>query len=215
MRRYEVRLSPADGAFHPIEGAVRAAAGVDPVAIHRLHRVEPGRGHGVFEFAATSEGGRASLAELFDPFDHELHEVDGRIVVDSPVELGGTTGELLGVVEEADIFLEMPVRYVGQTDLRATVLAREPAFEAARAAVPEAVEVTLEKKREYRPRETPFLSELTPTQRRVFEAAVELDYYGATRGATYEEVGEVVGLSGATVGEHLRKIERTLVEHAL
>ena len=49
----------------------------------------------------------------------------------------------------------------------------------------------------------------------MFEAAVEMDYHGATRGATYEEIGTAVGLSGATVGGHLLKVERKLVEPAL
>ena len=46
------------------------------------------------------------------------------------------------------------------------------------------------------------------------EAAVEMDYYGATRGATYEEIGAAVELSGATVGGHILKVERKLVEPA-
>ena len=49
----------------------------------------------------------------------------------------------------------------------------------------------------------------------MYEAAIEMDYHGATRGATYEEIGTAVGLSGATVGEHLLKVERKLVEPAL
>ena len=48
----------------------------------------------------------------------------------------------------------------------------------------------------------------------MFEAAVEMDYYEATRGATSEEIGAAVGLSGATVGGHLLKAERKLVEPA-
>lgn len=48
----------------------------------------------------------------------------------------------------------------------------------------------------------------------MFEAAVEMDYHGATRGATYKEIGTAVGLPGATVGGHLLKIERKLVEPA-
>ena len=49
----------------------------------------------------------------------------------------------------------------------------------------------------------------------MFEAAAEMDYHGATRGATYEEIGTAVGLSGATVGGHLLRVERKLVEPAL
>ena len=49
----------------------------------------------------------------------------------------------------------------------------------------------------------------------MFEAAVEMDYRGATRGAAYEEIGAAVGPSGATVGGHFLKVERKLVEPAL
>ena len=49
----------------------------------------------------------------------------------------------------------------------------------------------------------------------MFKAAAEMDYRGATRGATSEEIGAAVGLSGATVGGHFLKIERKLVEPAL
>ena len=40
----------------------------------------------------------------------------------------------------------------------------------------------------------------------MFEAAVEMDYHRATRGATYEEIGAAVGLSGATAGERLPRV---------
>jgi len=214
MRRHEVRVALPEGRFLPLERPVLASGAVERVAVHRLRRVDGDRSHAILEFS----GDAGTVADCLDgsaATGAEVSTVDGRVVVDARVRLSDPARRLLEARETFDVFLEFPLRYVDRTDLLVTVLAGPDAFEAARAALDAELTLSLEKKRAYAPRETPFTAELTATQRRVFEAAVELDYYGATRGATYEEIGDAVGLSGATVGEHLRKIERKLVEYAL
>jgi predicted DNA binding protein len=48
---------------------------------------------------------------------------------------------------------------------------------------------------------------ITSRQEDVLEAAVDLGYYSEPRQASLEDIGEVVGISPGTVGEHLRKAE--------
>jgi predicted DNA binding protein len=56
---------------------------------------------------------------------------------------------------------------------------------------------------------------LTDRQREVASAAVDLGYYEVPRAATLTEVADRVGLSVATVGEHLQKVESRLIGRLL
>jgi len=52
---------------------------------------------------------------------------------------------------------------------------------------------------------------LTAQQRETLLRAYEEGYYDVPRNATHEDVGDALGCSGGTVGEHLRKIEATIL----
>jgi predicted DNA binding protein len=62
--------------------------------------------------------------------------------------------------------------------------------------------------REYDPDHGRLYSTLTARQLEVLDVALEKGYYDAPRRATHEAVAAELVCSAATVGEHLRKIER-------
>jgi hypothetical protein len=59
------------------------------------------------------------------------------------------------------------------------------------------------------------LSALTEKQREVLVAAYKLGYYDMPRRINSEKLAEKLNIGGATLGEHLRKAERRLLEHIL
>ena len=48
---------------------------------------------------------------------------------------------------------------------------------------------------------------ITSRQEEVLETAVDLGYYSEPRQASLKEIADAMGISSATVGEHLRKVE--------
>lgn len=75
-------------------------------------------------------------------------------------------------------------------------------------------EISLEKLRDYRVRETA-LDALTDRQREVLYVAYELGYYDVPRGASMSEIAEELGVDDSTVAEHLQRAEHNLLEALL
>lgn len=75
-------------------------------------------------------------------------------------------------------------------------------------------EISLEKLRDYRVRETA-LDALTDRQREVLYVAYELGYYDVPRGASMSEIAEEHGVDDSTVAEHLQRAEHNLLEALL
>lgn len=215
MRHYDVRLSSTDGWFHPFERRIDRAEGVRRVAIHRIRLCSDELGVMLYELAGEFERAETLVDDALGSLGYWMDEFDGRIFVCSLFVPNETVRQLLRVTREFQVFLDPPLTYVRDGDLRVTYLATERSFQQAMSVVPDEIDVTLETKQPFDPDENVFLAKLTPQQRRLFETAIELGYYGSPRNTTYEEIGSEVGIAGGTVGEHLRKIEAKLVDHVV
>ncbi|QSW99546.1 helix-turn-helix domain-containing protein [Haloterrigena alkaliphila] len=215
MRQYELRLSPQQGWFHPFERRIGRTDGVRRVAIHRIRLVGDELGMMLYELGGDFERAEELVDDELGSMGYWIDEFDGRIFVCSLFGPNETVRELLRVTRDFRVFLDPPLIYVRDGDLKVTLFATERSFQQARSVVPDDVELTLETKRSFDPEENVFLAKLTPRQRRLFETAIDLGYYGSPRETTYEEIGREVGIAGGTVGEHLRKIEAKLVDHVV
>ena len=215
MRHYQLRLSARQGWFHPFEKRLDRAEGVRRVAIHGVRLAADDLGTILYELAGDADRAEALVDEACGSLGYRLEEFDGRIFVGSPFVPNETVRDLLRLVREFPVFLRPPLTYVRDGDLQVACVATESAFQDARSVVPADVDVTLEAKQPFDPDENVFLAKLTPKQRRLFETAIDLGYYGSPRETTYEEIGREVGIAGGTVGEHLRKIEAKLVDHVV
>jgi DNA-binding CsgD family transcriptional regulator len=74
--------------------------------------------------------------------------------------------------------------------------------------------ITLEKLRDYRIRESP-LDALTDRQQEVLDVAYELGYYDIPRTSSTEEIAAELGVDDSTVAEHLQRAEHNLLEFLL
>lgn len=215
MRHYDVRLVPDDGWFHPFERRIDRREGVERIAIHRIRLVTDELGVMLYELGGEFDRVEAFVDEELGALGYWLEAFDDRIFLCSPFVPNETVRALLRVTREFRVFLDPPMTYVRDGDLRVTYLATEQSFKQAMTVIPDDVEVVLEAKQAFAPDENVFLAKLTAQQRRLFETAIELGYYGSPRDATYEDIGREVGIAGGTVGEHLRKIEAKLVDHVV
>ena len=213
MRRYEVRYRPEGGWFHPFERVVVSEGYVERVAIHKMRLLTDNLGLMLFEFRGEYERTAALMDELLGDIGYRIDEFGDRIFVYSLLLPNETLREMLRIPRDFEVFLDPPMVYLNGRELLVRYLATDEAFNRSMEVVPDDVSVHLEKKREYKPGGEAVLAELTPQQRTIFRTARDLGYYTSPRDATYEDIGEEVGLSVGTVGEHLRKIEEKLVEY--
>lgn len=215
MRRYEVRLVPRQGWFHPFDRLIRADPEIERVAIHEMHLVDDSLGQTIYEF----RGDAGRLADLLDELtcdaSYQLDELDGRLFTYLLFEPNPTIRQLLAVHHNHRICLDPPQLFTADGDLVVTYFGTDEAFHEAMAAVPEEVTPKLERKSAFDPSEDPILTKLTKKQAEILRVAVDMGYYEVPREQTLADIGTELGLTSATVGEHLRKVEATLVKHCL
>lgn len=211
MRHYEIRFSPGPESFHPFTRVLEGEEDVRQVAIHQMRLVSDDLGLMLYEFAGDAARIEELMDELLGDLGYQLHRIEDRVFVYSLLVPNDTVRELLRIIRDFEVFLDPPIRFTRNGDIVVRYVGTEASFHRAMSIVPDDVTATLQKKREYRPGGETFESRLTERQREIFDAAVELGYYSAPRQATHADVGETVGLASGTVGEHLRKIEATLV----
>lgn len=212
MRQYEVRLVPDGGWFHPFDRVVRPEPDLDRVAIHNMHLVGDGVGQALYEFRGDVERLRSIMDELQCDAEYQINQANGRIFNYLLFEPNDTIRELLAVHHDHQVFLDPPQQFTPGGDLLLTYHGTEETFQEAMDAVPDRVTVKLERKVEFQPSHEPFITSLTDSQQTTVRTAVEMGYYDIPREATYEEIGDELGLTAATVGEHLRKAEAKLVQ---
>ena len=211
MRHYEIRFSPGERSFHPFTRILEQEPDVDQVAIHQMRLINDDLGLMLYELAGDYDRIQELMENLLGDLGYQIDRFDDRVFVYSPLLPNETVREMLRIPRDFEVFLDPPMRFTRNNDLIVRYVATEEAFHRAMSIVPEGVSANLVKKRRYQPGGETFVAILTDRQREIFETAVELGYYNAPRLATQAEIGEELGLSGGTVGEHLRKIESKLV----
>lgn len=211
MKRYAVRLVPAEGWFHPFDKLVMAEPDLERVAIHNMNLLSEDVGQTLYEFAGDVERLESIMESLTCDANYQINERDGRIFNYLLFEPNDTIRQLLHVHHDHRLLLDPPQVFTRRGHLQLTYFGTDETFHEAMAAVPERITVKLERKSEFEPSEDPFVSKLTRQQTDILETAVSLGYYEIPRETSLEKVGEEVGLTAATVGEHLRKVERTLM----
>lgn len=117
---------------------------------------------------------------------------------------------MIAARRETPIAMQMPMAMNSDGSVEATYIAEADLFTEALDEIPDAVEVEVLRMGDYEPAETDVFDTLTRRQREVLDVAVEQGYYEDPREATHEELAAALDVSAATVGEHLRRIERRL-----
>lgn len=128
-----------------------------------------------------------------------------RCIVAEPVE------SILAILDESGVVMDMPLVFTDEGTIRVTLIGDQETLRLVLEAVSEVIEVDIERTGEYHSEDRRLSSLLTNRQREILSLAVEKGYYDVPRRATYEDIAKETGLSLATVGEHLQKIEATIL----
>jgi len=214
MRYVTLLVSPTEGqGFHPVGEAIARDPDVTGEAIHRMNDLGDGTVTLLTELSGDVDRYREIMTET--PEVREFTVVvdeEGHGWAYSRIETNDLVEYMLARGRDLELVRDMPIELTERGGQRVTLIGTESAFaSAAEFDEPAGYEITIEKTGEYHPEGGRLLDALTGRQREVLEAAVAVGYYEAPREATHEDVAAAVGCSPATAGEHLQKVERSVL----
>ena len=207
-------MTPDRGYFDRGETAFRDY-GVAPEAIHSMEFVADGSVVIVYELDGDAEAVRAALetgsGERVE--DYLVTDDAGTLVVQLRFYPDETFEEIVSLHRSFGVSVQYPIRYV-RTDPSTVELSEIGPREELRSRIEATRDLaTIEIKQvgRYDQATERFFRELTDRQQEVLQAAVEAGYYRIPRDATHEAIADELACSASTVGQHLRRIEATLV----
>lgn len=152
---------------------------------------------------------RRLLEEHADVFGYSISREDGRsglvyVHARPPPEMK----RFLKLPRTHEVFFDFPIGSTTDGRLEVVMIGESNSvLREALAAVPQELEVTVERIGSYPDPGEHVVSLLTDRQREVLDIALDLGYYEVPRQATHRDLAEQLELSTGTVGEHLQKIE--------
>lgn len=212
MRIFEVRYIPAGGTFHRFDAMLEREETVHRVAIHKIKLVDDDLGVVLYELTGDVDRFRELMAELAAGFEYQITEKDDSIFFYSSFRPNDTLRQLIRITDEFELFRIPPMTFESDGHLASTYVGTHAVFERAMETVPDDITIVLDRKSTYSPTREREQSHLTTKQEAILQSAIERGYYDIPRGVSCEEIGEEFGVSGATVGEHLRKAERAIMQ---
>jgi len=211
MRYVELSMRPVEGWMHPFHRAVCERPGVSPALLHRISRLEDGTIMVLYEIEGSPDRVHGVLSGVPKIEEYDLSEGPEHVLVYAVLEPTPVLDGLLDVRQGYRTLIEMPVELDDGGTVRASVLGDEAEMWDSFAAIPDRIEVGIERAGSYYPGTERLFDQLTERQQEILQTAVEIGYYQEPREETHADIAAEVGCSAATVGEHLRKIEGQLL----
>lgn len=208
MRTITFTITRPDG-FHP--------------TAYELHTSESSAGRkSILHFNVLDDGTMVMLAHVHGNSDRmrRLIEQNPDVIDYSVSDEGDGTGlmylhsqlpdsmrGILRPLDEHEVFFES-IEYISEEEIRVTMIGEtNEVLQRALAAIPEEINITVERIGVYSPGTSDLTGLLTDRQQEILDIAMELGYYENPRRSTHGEIAERVGIDASTVSEHMRKIE--------
>lgn len=212
MRYFTFTLVPLDDRdFHPVIAAVKAEPAVTLEQIAYINLLGDKTGVSLIGGYGDEDASAEVLKDHPSALDWELIPGDPGHYTYVHWEKSEPTVELLELIDDYRLVLELPIQFTSQGNLRVTVVGSDDNIQDALASVPKTIDAEATEMGTYRPDDERAIARLTDRQREVLEAAVRLGYYEVPREATYEDIAEVCDCTVGTVGEHLNRIEASII----
>ncbi|WP_254822421.1 helix-turn-helix domain-containing protein [Haloglomus halophilum] len=215
MRFVTGTIKPDKGFFQPMEEALMADPEVRREAIHHLDRLADGSAVAMYEISGDPDRIMGIIQEHDQSIGYQVTRGEGTVLEHAHFEPTPVVDELLDMMEEYEFAIDMPMIFTDDGRLRVTLIANDNTISEVFASVPEDIHFEVERTGEYEAGSSRIFSLLTERQREVLRAAIECGYYQEPREATHADVADAVGLTATTVGEHLRRIEATLMNEVV
>ncbi|WP_255152529.1 helix-turn-helix domain-containing protein [Halorarius halobius] len=214
MRFITFLLVPPDGQFHPIEASLESA-GLQRRAIHRFRLLDDDTVVSLYELQGDHETAQTMLDDHDAVASVSTTALGERVFAHVQFEPTDLIERVYAIPQQHDLVLDMPMEYADRGALRVTAIGTLETFREAMGSMTEEVGLRLLGTGDYVPTDRGLYAQLTERQRETLRAAVEVGYYEEPRQASYEDIADELGVSTGTVGEHLRKIEATVLKGVL
>lgn len=211
MRYLDVTLQPERGYFHEFDKILSAEPTITPEAIHQINLMDDETMVLLYELGGESESVETFLEDHFEAITYQTSQMGQNQLVYAHLKPSSMVCDLLHVPRQCGIVLEYPMVFLEEGTLQVTVVGEESALQEAIASVSQEVRTDIVRLGSYAPAAERLFTKLTDRQQEILLTAIDLGYYDVPREATYQEIAENVGLTVTTVGEHLRKIESTIL----
>lgn len=212
MRYVEFKVRSGDRWFHPVDERIAAEPGMRHGPIHHVDLLEDETVVLLYEILGPRDRVEELLDEQGRAIVTETKAVGDDTLVYTHIEPSETVQSLLEVVEGTRVILDTPITFSDDDELEVRLVGDGSAIQEAFTASPENVQVSVEKTGEYRLGRERLFVELTDRQQEILGTALDMGYYDDPRGTTYADIATELDLTATTVGEHLRKIERYVLE---
>ncbi|MFC5971648.1 helix-turn-helix domain-containing protein [Halomarina salina] len=210
MRYFRAVVIPDDEGLHPIDRAFARAPDVTRQLLHNVNLLEDGTAMTMYQLSGDVDTIR-DICDSPDVYEYHLAEGPDSVTLYAHFEPTETIAELLSLFQHHQLILDTPLEYTERGGLRVLVIGTEETIRSIMPEIPDEVTLKLERLGDYEPEADRLYSMLTPRQQETLQAALEVGYYQVPREATHEDIARELGLTGGTVGEHLRKIEATVL----
>lgn len=210
MRYVTVGFVPEGGAMNAVEQQLADEPSVTREALHHIRILSDGTGVLLCELTAD----RAAVESIFethpDVIAYSVSEVEDALLAHVHQKFPGDVGTLLMIPQKYELIVDTPIEYRDDGSFEVTVIGEQDTIREAFKTVPDGVDFEIEAVGEYRPGAERIFAKLTDRQQEAVEVAHRLGYFENPRGATYKDIADVLGCRPETVGEHLRKAQKTL-----
>lgn len=209
MRHVTLRLSDTEGELHPFGTDPTRYPDIGQHAVHHFNVIDDENAVVLVEFDGSADRPSELVDRNPDVVSATISESGGSTFVFARVPPDEWSDRLSVFMEAEEVFLEMPMYYTGTGGLEVTAVGRRKELQLTVTALPDDIAVEVLSTGEYAPSHRRLYDSLTRRQLETLRTAVKVGYYDK-RNVSYGDVGEELGISGDTVGEHLRKIESTI-----
>lgn len=214
MRSVTYLLTPDEGHFDTM-GPAFLAHGVTREAIHGIRTL--GDGSVVVQMKVGENPSRVrdicedSTGDGLRSY-HVVSNAEGALV-QLHFEPTGVLADLIAIHEQHPVVPEFPIEFVDSDAGSVRVVEAGCVTELRRVVTKmrEVSSVTIEEVGGYDPESDRLYAGLTERQQQVLRTALERGYYDVPRDVTYEDIARDLDCSASTVGQHLRRIEATVL----
>lgn len=226
MRYAEVQLHPGVSGFHPADREFVEEPTVERLAIHHVNQLDDGTVVLLYELYGDVDRVRSILRS------HEDVLTDSITAVSHPDSARGQSNEsrqeqslqayihidpnerlqsIFRLPQEYSLVIDTPIECLADGGIQVRLLAEQATIANAIEIAPDELDAELVGTGKYTPSGRHYYGKLTARQQQILSRAVELGYYEVPREVTHEDIAAELDCSPGTVGEHLRKIEASVL----
>lgn len=210
MRYVRAVLIPDETGLHPVDQRFAEESGVTRELLHNINLLDDGTATVLYELSGEVDRIREILDTSPEIIAYQLSVGDSAVTAYAHIETSPVLTGLLELLQCHELIIDMPLEYTTRGGLRVLVIGSQDTIREAASEVPDGLRLALEQMGDYQPESERLFDSLTERQQETLLAALEVGYYEVPRQATHRDVAEKLNRSDGTVGEHLRKIERTV-----